>query len=148
MTQASNFTDILRRSPTEFERPKPFPIGLYAWQVMGAPRFDKSSKKQTPFAEFTLQCLEAREVADETAAAEFGPVVGKQMKATYYLTEEATFMLREFLANCGLDEAQYENLEQMIEDVPNCTILAYVTHEPSQDGQRMFARIGQTARAD
>lgn len=142
------FSSLLSKPASDFERPKPAPQGTYLAAVHGLPRFDKSSKKQTEFAEFTVNLLEAGSDVDPEELATYGGVVGKQMKATFYLTEGAMFMLREFLAALGLDETQYESTGAMIDDTPGQQFLATVTHEVSQDGKSTFARITGWAPVD
>ena len=142
--QPASFSDILDRPATDFERPKPLPQGTYVMMVKGLPRFDKSSKKQTPFVEFTCDVIAAGEDVDTDALAEMGGIAGKQMRATFYTTEEATYRLREFLTHLGLDEGEYGSLRQMIEDAPGKQFLGTIIHEASQDGQNIFARLGTT----
>ena len=36
-------------------------------------------------------------------------------------------------------------MEQMIDESPNAEIMVFINHEPTQDGQRTFARVGRTA---
>lgn len=141
----SNFASILSRPVTDFERPKPMPQGTYVMVTSGVPRQDKSNKKQTPFVEFTCNVLAAGEDVDAAELAAMGGIAGKQMKATYYLTDGSTYRLREFLGHLGLDEAEYATLGEMVEDAPGKQFLATVIHEPSTDGQSIFARIGGTA---
>lgn len=143
--QPATFTDILDRPATDFERPKPLPMGTYVMLIKGLPRFDKSSKKQTPFVEFMCDIVSAGDDVDEEALAEMGGIAGKQMKATFYTTEEATYRLREFLGHCGLDEAEYGSLRQMIEAAPGSQFFGTIIHEATQDGQGVFARLGTTA---
>ena len=50
---------ILDEAPTEIDRPKPIPTGTYLCRVQGTPTYDKSSKKGTPFVQFTLKPISA-----------------------------------------------------------------------------------------
>ena len=69
---APNFGALLDKPASEIERPKPLPQGGYICTVKGLPKFDKSSKKQTEFVEFTLQPVEAMEDVDQEALASMG----------------------------------------------------------------------------
>lgn len=143
--QAQTFGSILDRAPSEIEKPKPAPQGSYVTQIVGQPRFDKSSKKQTEFAEFTHKLVSAGEDVDADELAAFlgdRKLTDIQMKNTYYLTEGATWRLKEFLEHCGIDEA--DSLREMVEETPGKQVGVFVGHEPSQDGQSIFARIGKT----
>src|SRR4051812_25646574 len=98
---AQSFGAILDRAPTEVDRPKPLPQGSYTCIVKGTPRFDKSSKKQTEFVEFTLAVQAAGEDVDEDSLKEWmtksdGTARRLQdatIRATYYITEDALWRL-------------------------------------------------------
>lgn len=149
---ATKIEDILDRPSNAAERPPTFPAGTYVWVVKGLPRYDKSAKKQTPFAEFTLQPIEAKEDVDEQELADFGGLADKTKKATFYLTDNSEFMLREFLDACGIDEEDEDgepySHKQRIEQTPNAQVLGTITHKPNNDGTRMFAEISSWAQVE
>jgi hypothetical protein len=140
---APNFSSILDRAASEVEAPKPFPIGSYVCIVKGLPRFDKSSKKQTEFAEFTLQPISVLEDVDPDALEEFGGFADKTLRTTFYLTEEAIYRLKDFLVNCGI-EPEGKTLSEMINETPGQTVIAVVGHRASEDGERIFAEVKKT----
>ncbi len=140
--QAPNFGSILDRAPSEIEKPKPLPQGSYITQIVGQPRFDKSSKKRTEFVEFTHKLLQAQDDVDEDELKALGGVKDKVMKNTFYLTESAAWRLKEFLGHCGIEEG--DSLREMIEETPGKQVGIFVNHEASQDGTSVFARVGKT----
>src|SRR5256885_335119 len=95
--QRPNFGSLLDTNADEVEKPKPRPEGSYLWTVKGMPRFDKSSKKQTEFAEFTLACVQAGDDVDEEALATAGGIEDYTQRVTFYLTEASLWRLKEFL---------------------------------------------------
>lgn len=145
-TQAS-FGSILDRAPSEIEKPKPAPVGSYITSLVGQPRFDKSSKKQTEFVEFTHKFISAGEDVDADELAAF---LGERklseitMKNTYYLTEASLWRLKEFLEHCGIDLDDVESLREGIEATPGAQVGLFLNHEASQDGTSVFARVGKT----
>ena len=147
MTQP-NYASILDESPTEIERPKPLPVGTYLCVVQGQPRYDKSSKKQTDFVEFTLRPIAAEEDVDEEALAEMGGFDNKTIRATYYLTEDAVYRLDEFHQHCGIDPEDGESRRNRNEAIVNAQVRAVVKHRNSQDGSTVFAELARTATAD
>jgi hypothetical protein len=140
----TNFGSILDLPSSEVEKPKPYPVGTYQVVVEGLPRFDKSSKKQTEFAEFKLNFLSAGEDVDAEALEEVGGIQGKSIKNTYYLTEGAVWRLKEFLLHLGIEEED-KSLRQMLEETPGRQCMISIRHEASEDGQSVFARISGTA---
>lgn len=151
--QAPNFSEILDRNPAEIERPKPLPIGTYTMLVKGMPRQDKSSKKGTPFVEFSLSPIAAGEDVDQEALQAWQEkadgstrvLADAVIKDTYYLTEDALWRLKKFLTDLGIEEGN--SLRTMIDQAPNRQILVTLRHEASQDGESVFARIATTAPA-
>lgn len=156
MAQPS-FAPILDRAPTEIDRPKPLPTGTYATLIQGQPRYDKSSKKQTDFVEFTHKFLSAGEDVDADALKEAltsgdGNVKNLSdvtMKNTFYLTENSTWRLKDFLERLGYDVSdESSTLRQMCDDAAGKQVGAVVIHEASQDGKAIFARIGDTVAVE
>lgn len=149
---ATKIEDILDRPSNEAEPPKTVPAGNYRCRVQGLPRFDKSSKKQTPFVEFLLVPTAALDDVDEGELAEAGGLEGKTFKATFYLTDGSEYRLREFLDACDIadvdDNDEPRSHRERIEDSPNCEVIVTMIHEPSADGTRMFAKPGAFAQAD
>jgi hypothetical protein len=151
----STFQDILNRPSSEIERPKPLPPGTYLFLVEGQPRFDKSSKKQTDFVEFTCRILQPGDDVDKAALAEVpgGTAIGKQMKLTFYLTEDAIFRLVNkdgtgFLNHLGIDLGP--PLGQLISEAPGRQFFGSVKHRSVTNDQTgevsIFSEIGSTAK--
>lgn len=139
-----NFGALLDKPSTEIERPKPLPAGSYTCVVKGLPRFDKSSKKQTEFVEFTLQPLAAGEDVDADELESMGGIANKTIRATYYITEDALWRLKDFLAHLGIEDED-RSLRQMIEDAPGKQVIAYIRHRASEDGSSVYAELAKMA---
>jgi hypothetical protein len=145
--QAASFSSILDRAPSEIEKPKPLPTGSYNTLLVGQPRIDKSTKKQTEYREFTHKILSAGEdVDDDDLKTYLGDkkLTDVLIKNTYYITEGAVWRLKEFLEHCGIDLDQVDSLAEGIEETPGKQVGIFINHEASQDGTSVFARIGKT----
>lgn len=142
-----NFGSLLDTKADDVERPKARPEGSYLFVVKGMPRMDKSSKKQTEFVEFTLACVKAGNDVDEEMLKEAGGIADWTTRATYYLTDGALWRLKDFLESCGIT-VEGRTLREALDDTPNCQVGGYIKHEPSQDGETIFARLGKTFHAD
>jgi len=149
---ADTFASILDKPSSEVERPKPLPQGTYVCVVKGLPRKDKSTKKGTDYLEFTLQPLaiyenEAGETdVDTEALEEMGGFEKRTIRATYYLTEDALYRLKQFLIDCGIDP-EGKTIAQMVDETPGCQVLASLVHVASEDGQNIYANLKSTAPA-
>lgn len=151
---APNISAILDRRPSEIEKPKPIPQGTYYTVIVGMPRYDKSSKKQTDFVEFQHKIVQAGDDVDQDALAEAltnaasGETRSLQdivMKNTYYLTDSAAWRVKDFLHDCGFDiDDDSLSLREMVEQTAGRQVGVFVKHRPSQDGQSVFAEIDHT----
>jgi hypothetical protein len=139
------FEDILNRPADEINAPPVLPVGTYHTVIVGLPERGKSSKKQTDFFKFKHKIVAALDDVDTEALAEIdGGVSGKELDNTFYITEKSAFMLKDFLVNCGV-EVEGKSLAAFIDESPNREVLIHIKHEASEDGQRVFARVGSTA---
>src|ERR1700757_2078496 len=99
------FESVLDRTSSDIEAPKPIPVGTYHVMVQGQYREDKSTKKQTPFVEFTLKVIAPMEDVDDDALEAFlsrksggnKKLQDVTLKYTFYTTEEAVYRLGKFL---------------------------------------------------
>jgi hypothetical protein len=145
----NRITSILDRSPASIKRPKPLPPGTYLTVVRGLPRYDKSSKKQTEFVEFTLVIQKPADDVNPEDLAAMGGCIGKEIKATYYLTDDAVYRLKDFLEHCDFDvDSDEATLREMSEQAAGSQVWATIRHESSQDGKQIFARLRDTARVE
>lgn len=147
MSTNPNFASILDESPTEVATPLPAPQGTYVF-VVGNPRYDKSTKKGTDFVEFPLRAVAAEADVDETELEEVGGIDAINLRATFYLTEDAVYRLDEFHAHCGIDLEDGESRRQRNDAVVNAEVRGFVKHETSQDGTRIFARFNRSLPAE
>lgn len=151
-----DFSGILDRAAGSIERPPTMPMGQYIWKIKGLPEYDKSAQKKTPYAEYTCVPTKALDTVDEEALeACLNRKTGKKLlsdmvqKLTFYLTEDATFRLKEFLINdlkvATEAEAEEMALSELIGLSPNCEFIGTIKHTPTKDGKGVYANIGDTA---
>ena len=147
-----DFAGILNRKSGDVERPKPLPIGEYLFKIKGLPNFDKSSKKGTPYVEFTCVPIEAQDSVDaddleESLTRKSGKKQLQDMvqKLTFYLTDDALFRLKEFMVNDLSIEEGDKTLQAMIDETANAEFIGTIKHTPTNDGKGTFANIGSTA---
>ncbi len=148
MAKAQSFASVLDMPAQDIERPKPIPVGSYVCVVQGQPKFDKSTKKQTEYVEFTLKLLEAMDDVDEDALKEAGGIKDKTMRNTYYLTEGAIWRLKDFLGHCGIDTDTDASLRQLIDEAPGKQVVANIAHQASNDGSSVFAQVKNTSTVE
>ena len=137
-----NFEEILKMKSSESKAPKPLPKGTYATVVAGF-EYGKSSQKQTPFVQFNLRVQGPMDDVDQDELAEYGNVVGKTIRATFYFYEpldESTFRIHVFLDNCKVDNAPDIEIGDRIEASVNCQVGALLKHRANDDGM-VFAEF-------
>ena len=140
----TSFEDILNTPMDDIKPPALLPVGSYHTVIKGLPEKGKSKEKQTDFFKFTHRIVAALDDVDPEELEEAFPegVAGKEIDNSFYITEKSAFMLTDFLKNCGITGL---SVREAIDNTPNAEVIIFVKHEPSQDGQRMFARVGKTA---
>ncbi len=147
--QMSNFTDILNRPSEEIKPPVTLPMGSYHTVVMGLPEQGQSSKKKTDFLKFVHKIIAPLDDVDPDAIKEFEQngesIAGQEIDNTFYITDKSANMLKEFLLNCGV-ELEGRSMAEGLEDVPNAEVIIFIKHEASDDGKRVYAKVGSTAK--
>lgn len=151
---SASMADILDKPAAEVEKPKGLPTGSYQWLVTGLPVHGESTKKKTPYVEFTCKCLSAGEDVDEDEVKVWAEradgttraLTDATQKLTFYTTPDALWRLTEFLEHCGID-SDGKTVRAMLDDTPNCQFTGYINHEPSQDGTQVYSKLGKTAPA-
>ena len=142
------FADILDRPADDVKPPPTLPQGPYLTILQGLPEQIESSKKKTPGLRFLHKIISPLDGVDEEALALIdGGVVGKIVKNDLWLTEDSLFMLKQFLENCGIDMAG-KTITAGIDETPNTEVVIFIKHDASEDGERIFAKVGKTAPAE
>ena len=148
---SDTFSSILDAPATDAVRPPTLPAGHYIAMIKGLPRKDKSSKKGTDSIEYGVSFLEPYTDADgntdidPTALEEFGSDAGKEMKLTFYITENSAYRHREFLENDLRLEIDGLSHWEAAQEAPGAQFVAFVRHKARDDGKGVFAEIGNTA---
>jgi hypothetical protein len=143
----SSFEDILNRNSDEISAPPVLPPGPYHTIVTGLPERGESAQKKTPSLTFKHRIVAPLEGVDEEAMSQIeGGVIGKEIKNTFYITENSAFMLKDFLTNCGID-LDGKSLGAAIDEVPNREVIIFIKHDMVGDGDqaRAIAKVGKTA---
>lgn len=148
------FSSILDTPAMEVSRPKPPPHGTYLAGTRGLPNYGKSTKKGTPYSEYTMQFMEPMDDVDQDSLEEYltkgdgtkVPLREKSIRITFYHTPDALWRLTKFLKDLGLEaedeKTSVSDLEQMS---PGRQCLIHVKHTPSDDGETMFGNVDKTA---
>lgn len=155
--ESKSFESILDMPISELTRPKPLPQGTYKTVVRGLPAIGKSTKKGTEFSEYTLQILEAYDDVDTDALeatltkgnGEVQRLQDRSLRLTFYHTPASGYRLGDFLSKDLGIEAKDEKgrprkPRDMMQDAPGRQVAVHVKHDPSPDGETMYANIDKT----
>ncbi len=154
------FASVLDMPSSEVERiAKPLPVGSYLAVVVGQPKIDKSSKKQTEYSEYTMKILQAYDDVDEDALEEYlTGMDGKTKKLTdctirntYYHTENSIGRLATFfdhLDGITPDKAGEVDESLRMGEVPGKQCIIHIKHEPFQSGEGVRAVVASTSIAE
>ena len=144
----SQIKGVTEETTTGVHRLIQMPQGTYLCVVQGSPVYDKSTKKGTPYVEFTLRPIAAGEDIDETELDVSGGFDNKILRATFYLTEDAIYRLDEFHSHCGIDLDDGESRRARNDAIMNAQVRVFVKHETSTDGTRIYARFNRSLPAE
>ncbi len=149
---APNFQSVLDKPSSAIQKPKPVPQGSYLGVVRGAPKIDKSTKKQTEYSEYTILLTSALDDVDKEALAEFGPLGQRTVRATFYHTDDAIYRLAEFLDHCDIPREDEDGNDlttrQRIPLVNNCSVGVFIIHKSSDDGENVYANVKSTFKPE
>lgn len=142
------FADILNTKAEDVKQPVTLPQGPYLTILQGLPEQIESSKKKTPGLRFMHKIVSSLDGVDPDALALIeGGVMGKMIRNDLWITEESKFMLLQFLEHCGINMAG-KRLDEGVDETPNREVVIFIKHEASDDGERIFAKVGKTAPAE
>ena len=132
---APNFASLLNKPTDDVKKPEPLPDGTY-FGVVKSHELLESSQKKTPFVRYHVEATEP----DPDTDAEGVEVAGKKLKVDFYITDESTYRLTEFIASLGVDIAG-RTLGEIIPQATGQTIMLDVVKKPNQDGTAYFNEI-------
>lgn len=143
---STDFMALLGQTADSVEKPKPMPNGTYQFNIKSH-EFGESSKKGTPFVEFKCSPMQPLEDVDVEALGQVKNWQAKEMRLTFYLTEDAIFMLKEFLGHLGMDTAG-RTFAEMIPETVNCQFNGFCKQSfDAKKPDRVFTNIESTAPA-
>jgi len=148
-----DYESALDRPSDEIAAPTILPPGTYTWMIVGLPVDGVSSQKGTPQSDYTLQCMEAHPDVPQEALekalsrpnGEVMPLNSKTMRQTFYNTDNAIFMHKDFLTALGIplkdDDGNTLTTRERYAQAPGKLVKARVRHSPRQDGSGMRANL-------
>lgn len=161
MNDVPNLSSILDEPTSLAERPRPLPQGTYIIAVQPDVQFGTSSQKGTEYVQYKFQPLDVvrdengKTDVDEEELEEMGGIGNmRPITVNFYLTDLSKFRHKEFLDDLGVPLIDEKIRDPKKRDLshrqrammaPGHQCIATFRHEPSQDGQTMFARLNRTA---
>lgn len=134
-----DFNTLLSAPVDSFVKPPLMPRGTYRGTIVKH-EYGKSTKKQTPYVEFTARVDEA---GDDIVRTDLEGVrfEGRTFSESYYLTPDAMYRLKEFLQSLGI-KTEGRSVGEAIPDSAGGQVLMFVEHAPSQRNQdEFYARL-------
>ena len=142
-----DFNAILNKKANEVEAPVALPVGSYLLTVV-AYSFGTSQKQQAPFVKFEFQPVSAGEDVDQEALAKVKNLNERKVNATFYITEESLFRIKDFLGKCGLDVEGESTLSELIPTSIGCQVIGIMKAELANDNSgREFIRLNSFVKA-
>lgn len=140
-----DFSAVLNKKVEDIEKPKPLPIGTYVCIVDGLGEIKTVGKDETPCVNFKLKVMSPGVDVDAEALNAAGGVNNRSVRHTLWLTEDAAWRAKKFLAeDLGIDP-HGKTLMELINEAPGRSCMVNIKHRPSEDGQTLYAEIKSTA---
>jgi ribosomal protein L5 len=145
---ATDFRSLLSTKPESVEKPQPLPPGTYfatikSWEPT------ESGQKKTPGVKVTLQLSSPDADVDMDQLEQVGglaAVTKRKVSTTYWLTEDSTFRLRDFLETaCGLDITG-RSFAELLPECVNVAVRVAVKHRVT-DKQEIMLDVDQILSA-
>lgn len=123
----ANLSHLLGKKTGDVEKPKPFPIGHYLWNIT-AYGIVESSKKKTPGIEFQVKMVEPMDDVDEDDLGLVKNPHERQKRLTFWLTEDSLWRLKDFLIALGVNDDD-KTLEELLPETVGEQFIAGIVHE-------------------
>lgn len=142
-----DFSSILNKKVNEVEAPVQLPVGSYLLQVLQY-TFGTSQKQQTPYIKFEFGVVSANEDVDPEQLAKVKNLQERRLNATFYITEDSLFRIKDFCEKCGLDVSGDQTLNEMIPQTIGTQVNGILKAEQATDGSgREFIRLNTFIKA-
>lgn len=142
-----DFSKLLAKKTSEVKRPPTLPAGLYPGVIKGY-KFGESAKKKTPFVQFQVALTGWPEETDDEDRFHDGKPIDlskKNMGSDFYLSDEALFILSEFLT--ALFPGDERGMEELVPAAVGSYVLADVSNRLNEERGDFFNRIEKIAPA-
>lgn len=150
-----SFESILAKKAADISRPPPVPPGTYVLQVFGRPNFvDQSRRGGTDYADFQTKIVQIGDNVEPSSIDAFPggrqALLGFELKgragARFYLSENAAWMLKEWLIeSLGIEEGE-KSIKEMCFEAPGHYVVAEIQNEPTSDGKGMVSSVRSWAK--
>jgi len=160
-----DYDDVYNVPVSQLTRPKPIPQGTYYGQTVGLPEELASPQRGTRYAQYTIRLIEPAQNdrgnnkdvdADELDAA-LTRGSGKislhdvTLRLRMWRTPDAAHRHVDFLRRLGIEDTNEDGSErvlpEMIAESPGRTAFFHVKHNPSNDGESVYAEIDRIIKA-
>lgn len=136
MADPVDFKALLSKPVLKDRRPPPLPGGHYDGVITNY-EYGTSAKKQTPYVRFFARAETPQDDVSPEALSEAlngGDITKRQLQTDFYLTDNARFMLKQFLESCGIAMDDTTTYDSVIPQVVNSRVRMELGIRPDKDG--------------
>lgn len=138
-----DFRALLSQPVDSFEKPKPFPTGLYQAVISGH-EFGESRTQKTPYCRFHFRPISPSDDVDPIQFEEAGGVdrlLKARLRKDFWLTDDALYRLSEFLEGPCKINTSGRSFAETIPETTELSVMIYVGHRMSEDGKEVYMQI-------
>lgn len=137
MAATANFRDLLGAKASQIEKPKPTPPGTYNAVINGWEPVE-SSQKKTPGVKITFNLRAPLDDVDTDALEAFGGVneiQKRRVSTTFWITDDSTYRLKEFLEGPCKIEGGDRSLSEMLAEIRGAAVNVVLVHRMNQKNE-------------
>jgi len=145
----ADFQKLMNVPIDEIKPPPTLPPGTYEGIAVSF-EFGESSQKKTPFVRIHCQPTAPSSDVDMDEYNNADPPIDlskKQFRSDFYLTENARFMLKNFLESFSDITTKGRTLDAVMPEIVNKAILMEVQRQPNNDGSGFINTLGSVKGA-
>lgn len=125
-----DFSRLLETPMDDIKRPPPMPAGTYNGLISKYTLDKTKSEKRTPYVQFNIN-LTSPGMDIPSGALEGIDIAKRPQEYSFYLSPDAQWRLKEFLASCGIETAG-RSLGACIPEAMGREVLVELVHSPNK----------------
>lgn len=144
-----DFSNILTKAVDDFKPPVALPPGSYSC-IIKSHKLEEIGKNKTPGVIVILGIMAPMADVDQAELEKIEEWQKRELRATFWLTEDSVYRLGEFLKNDLQMNTEGRSLDEVLSEIDGKTVTVFTQHRMTTEGnkQRVYSDISGFAPAE